>query len=404
MRSGNRSPRKGNLEEVSLLSPSRGKATLSKNISSPQQSRNSHVPSSSSFRTLSKLSTPTSSDALRLASALERLQEIKNKINGYRPIFFLDFDGTLANIVSNPDMARLTSEMHETLRRLAEKYAVAIISGRSRKKLKELVDLQGVSGLLYAGSHGFDIGVPSEEDGGDISYHPKLAESFLPTLREVRAKIVSEVLPNFRGVTLEDNAFSLSIHYRNIVSAESESGDIQREVDRLESEIDRVVEPFRDKLEKTFGRKVFEIRLLLNWNKGKAVRWLLHIFSKGISESWSDKVPLKEKIKETQFSAEYQDLSLSSSPLENMEEFFLQNNFESETQKSRVSWYSESSDSPFVPLYFGDDVTDEDAFQVLQGESGIGIVVTEISRPTGAKYRLRNPDEVQQFLDKFLTE
>ncbi|GJD11278.1 Trehalose-phosphate phosphatase A [Galdieria sulphuraria] len=383
MRSGNRSPRKGNIEEVGLLSTSRGKATLNKNIPSPQQSRNIHVPSSSSFRTLSKLSSPAASDALR-------------------PIFFLDFDGTLANIVSNPDMATLTTEMHETLRRLAEKYAVAIISGRSRKKLKELVDLQGVSGLLYAGSHGFDIGVPSDEVGGDISYHPKLAESFLPTLREVRMRIMSEVLPKFKGVTLEDNAFSLSIHYRNIVSRDSESGDIQMEVDRLESEIDRIVEPFRDQLEKTFGRKVFEIRLLLNWNKGQAVRWLLHIFSKGISESWNDKVPLNEKIKETQFLAEYQDLSLSSSPLENMEEIFLQNNLE--THKSQASWYSESSDSPFFPLYFGDDITDEDAFQVLQVENGIGIVVTEISRPTGAKYRLRNPDEVQQFLDKFLTE
>jgi len=400
MRSGNKSPRK--VEEVSLLSTSRGKATLSTNIPSPpSQSRNSHVPSSSSFRTLSKLSSSTSSDALRLASALERLQEIKNKINGHRPIFFLDFDGTLANIVSNPDHASLTAEMHETLGRLAEKYAVAIRSGRSRQKLKELVGLQGVSGLLYAGSHGFDIGVPSEEGGGDISYHPKLAESFLPTLREVRLKIVTQVLPKFKGVTLEDNTFSLSIHYRNI--APGESGDIQSEVDRLENEIDTVIEPFRDKLEKTFGRKVFEIRLLLNWNKGKAVRWLLHILSKGIIESQNDQVSLKEKIKETQFLSEYQELSLSSSPLENIDEFFVENHSKVETQP-RVSWYSESTESPFFPLYFGDDVTDEDAFQVLQTENGIGIVVTEVSRPTGAKYRLRNPDEVQQFLNKFLTE
>lgn len=54
-------------------------------------------------------------------------------------------------------------------------------------------------------------------------------------------------------------------------------------------------------------------------------------------------------------------------------------------------------------LYIGDDVTDEDAFQVFCDQHpgvrhGVGIVVTEESKVTGAQYSLRNPDEVATFL------
>jgi len=52
----------------------------------------------------------------------------------------------------------------------------------------------------------------------------------------------------------------------------------------------------------------------------------------------------------------------------------------------------------FVPIYIGDDVTDEDAFRALR-ESGIGIAVLETPQPTAARYRLRNPEEVKEFLD-----
>ena len=54
--------------------------------------------------------------------------------------------------------------------------------------------------------------------------------------------------------------------------------------------------------------------------------------------------------------------------------------------------------SETVPLYLGDDTTDEDAFKAIQ-HSGIGIFVGEGSRTTAARYALRNPDEVQQFLE-----
>ena len=49
------------------------------------------------------------------------------------------------------------------------------------------------------------------------------------------------------------------------------------------------------------------------------------------------------------------------------------------------------------PIYIGDDRTDEDAFRAVNSR-GISILVSEQWRPTAAKYSLRDPDEVEEFL------
>jgi trehalose-phosphatase len=55
-------------------------------------------------------------------------------------------------------------------------------------------------------------------------------------------------------------------------------------------------------------------------------------------------------------------------------------------------------DEPAVlPIYIGDDQTDEDAFRVLAGR-GIGIIVDPPARSTHATYALRDPLEVERFL------
>jgi alpha,alpha-trehalase len=55
-----------------------------------------------------------------------------------------------------------------------------------------------------------------------------------------------------------------------------------------------------------------------------------------------------------------------------------------------------------LPIYIGDDVTDEDAFQALRGH-GIGIVVhTGDPKPTHARYRLADPFRVRQFLGRLV--
>ncbi|HYD67795.1 trehalose-phosphatase [Azospirillum sp.] len=55
-----------------------------------------------------------------------------------------------------------------------------------------------------------------------------------------------------------------------------------------------------------------------------------------------------------------------------------------------------------VPLYLGDDETDEDAFRALDGR-GIGVRVMDTPGPTAAGWSLRDPAEVRAFLER-LTE
>jgi trehalose-phosphatase len=72
-----------------------------------------------------------------------------------------------------------------------------------------------------------------------------------------------------------------------------------------------------------------------------------------------------------------------------------------------VEWLLDNLDvepAEVLPLYLGDDITDEDAFWVLR-ERGIGIRVGEQDdQPrTTAQYRLRDQEEVRHFFAKFLS-
>jgi hypothetical protein len=52
-----------------------------------------------------------------------------------------------------------------------------------------------------------------------------------------------------------------------------------------------------------------------------------------------------------------------------------------------------------LPIYIGDDKTDEDAFKALQGpNNGVGILVSTKVKPTAAAFTVRDPDEVAAFL------
>ena len=50
-----------------------------------------------------------------------------------------------------------------------------------------------------------------------------------------------------------------------------------------------------------------------------------------------------------------------------------------------------------LPIYLGDDQTDEDAFRVLKGQ-GISVFIGPGTLPSKADFFLRNPGEVQEFL------
>ena len=57
----------------------------------------------------------------------------------------------------------------------------------------------------------------------------------------------------------------------------------------------------------------------------------------------------------------------------------------------------------FLPVFVGDDITDEDAFRALAA-TGLGIVVKDDNRPTAARYALESVDKVEQFFDRLVEQ
>jgi trehalose-phosphatase len=90
------------------------------------------------------------------------------------------------------------------------------------------------------------------------------------------------------------------------------------------------------------GRKVVELRPNVDWDKGKTLEWILDKVTGGV---------------------------------------------------------------PPMPIFIGDDLTDEDAFDSVL-HNGIGIVVRHTEdgdRATAARYSLNDPDQVREFLDRLLS-
>ncbi len=251
-------------------------------------------------------------------SALERFGEIAALAAGRRLALFLDFDGTLAPIVARPELAALSESMRATLGAVAARYRTAIVSGRD---LPDVAARVGLDGVVYAGSHGFDIG---EARGARRS--PPGAGEALPRL-DAAERALRAALAGIEGALVERKRYSVAVHYRLV------RGD---RVAALEAEVDRALAA-RPGLRKTAGKKVFELLPDIDWDKGAAVRWLLVALG-----------------------------------LEN---------------------------AAALPVYVGDDVTDEDALRALAGR-GLGIAVLAERRPTAARYSLRDPEEVERFLER----
>jgi trehalose-phosphatase len=264
-----------------------------------------------------KLLPPATSTAM-LPSALNSFAGIAGQLAGRRPVIFLDYDGTLTPIVKHPQQAVLSEEMRETVRRLARQTKVAVVSGRDLEDIRRMVGLEEV---YYAGSHGFDIAGPAGEQ-----FTFQQGFEFLSILEQAGQEL-GEQLDGLTGVWLERKKFALALHFRE--ADEGIAGLLPAIVDGVLAS--------HPGLRKSGGKKIIELRPAINWDKGRAVVWLLNRMG-----------------------------------LEGPE---------------------------VLPLYLGDDLTDEDAFRELQVK-GIGIVVRDETRPTAALFALDHTGQVRDFLER----
>ncbi|WP_281201767.1 trehalose-phosphatase [Nocardia anaemiae] len=252
-----------------------------------------------------------------VSGALESWPRISALFDTENVAVLMDFDGTVAEIVPDPDTATLVEGAAAAITALAEVCPVAIISGRDLTDLRKRVRL---AGIWYAGSHGFELVAP---DGG---YH---VHDAAPAAEQAIASAAADLgrrVGDIPGVRVEHKRFAVAMHYRNAAP------DV---VARAIGAVHAVAQ--QGGLRVTNGRKVTELRPDVDWDKGRALDWIL------------DHLP-----------------------------------------------------GPELPIYLGDDLTDEDGFDAVASH-GIGIVVRHSEdgdRRTAARFAVDSPARARDLLDR----
>jgi trehalose-phosphatase len=238
-------------------------------------------------------------------------------------LLLCDFDGTLTPIMDKPELVSLAPDTKKLILTLSRnrRFTVGIISGRALSDLKGQV---GIDGIIYSGNHGLEI------EGFGTNFLEPLAEEVRPFF-QILSQVLTIAMRGIKGVFVENKGLTLSVHYRSV------DGTEKRKVDDAFS---KITDPLNvtGRIKVTKGKKVYEIRPPGDWNKGKAVSWLI-------------------------------------------------NKFKESKGKSKA-----------LPLYLGDDLTDEDAFKVVEAYGGISIYVGSSDVESAARYYLNSPDDVTELL------
>lgn len=248
-------------------------------------------------------------------------EEIASRLGDRRLVLVLDFDGTLAPICADPSEVVLSSNAREVLQRLSEHSPVAILSGRDLQDVRHRVHLDD---LWYAGSHGFEMAGP---DGA--AFTQDVGEPALLSLDETEQLLREELKP-IPGARIDRKRFALAVHFRNVRTGST---------DEVLSVVERIGRGF-PALRLAHGRLVIELLPDVEWNKGRALRWLLQRMG--------------------------------------------------------------SAGHGAVPVFAGDDYTDEDALHEIH-EDGIGIVVRSTEhgdRLTWAHYGVGDPSSLTALLSR----
>jgi len=190
----------------------------------------------------------------------ERLSALRARITRHSRILIAsDFDGTLSPLVEHPGDAVLTPEAPAVLARLAAMHPrvrLAFLSGRS---LADLASRLGpaVDHAILVGNHGLEL------RGAHLDWIHRSAFTVRPHLEGLIERLAPG-LEDFAGVELEDKGASLTLHYRRMDTLD---------FPKLRAIINALALP--DQVRMHEGKKVFEFRPQVEWNKGFALRRIL---------------------------------------------------------------------------------------------------------------------------------
>lgn len=224
------------------------------------------------------------------------------------PIFFLDYDGTLAPIVDDPDAAYPHSAVPGLVQQLQEQFPLWIVTGRDLRSLGRLFPTSAPAIGLHGAQHG----------STQAADPPTFNDDTVAALSRMQSNV-----PSVEGLHLEPKPPTFAVHYR-----QAENPDEARR--RLQAWVDTAP----DFLDAIWGKKVVELRHREH-TKGRAVRTI------------ADDHPNRH------------------------------------------------------PVYIGDDVTDEDAFQALSDVDG-ACTIKVGAGDTAAQYRLADVDAVVAYLSRYV--
>jgi trehalose 6-phosphate phosphatase len=170
----------------------------------------------------------------------------------------LDFDGTLAPIVDDPNEARPLPGTVELLGHLAARFAaVALLSGRPADYLAKHAAAPGVR---YLGLYGLQ-----EIRDGDVWVDPRL-EAAQPAVMAAQQDLRDCAAVRDSGAYLEDKQYAVAIHTRRVA-------DAARWTTPIDEAARQVAE--RHGLDVVLGKLVWELRPAVRNNKGDAVRRII---------------------------------------------------------------------------------------------------------------------------------
>ena len=213
---------------------------------------------------------------------MRALQALLNQACGASAVLlYLDYDGTLAPLRSNPGDCALIEPLPRILGSLSghPRLDLAVISGRSLNDLSTQLRID-LSRINLAGNHGLEVLCR-----GEIWVDPR-AELLRPQLDQIAAT-AQQLLGALPGAWIEHKGLSLSLHERAV--SPDRSGEMRRRLDPLISALRRA-----GKFQISHGRSVLEIRPAFAHGKAFAAEKLEQdALKRGLWMPGEDPAPLR---------------------------------------------------------------------------------------------------------------
>ncbi len=178
-----------------------------------------------------------------------RYQETLEALARTRALLAFDFDGTLAPIHPDRDLARMRDSTRALLDRACELYPCAVISGRALEDLRARLGPSRVKYLV--GNHGIEPG----EDLKALEQETTLV-----------GPLLAEALSEIAGVELERKQYSLTVHYRG-----------SKKRSHARKEIARVIQAIAPSMRTIAGKCVINLVPARALHKGDSVLRLLKL-------------------------------------------------------------------------------------------------------------------------------